>query len=1226
MDRIISLKLQLKGDQTTLKQLNSVTLPLQEAGKLLQDLKTKSVSLDVATQKVKSLTQSMQALNKELEKAGRTYQTTFGGSTKTTGSASTPKLPAAPKATNSQSAIRAELATLDAESARYKELIALVVQYKQKQAEVTAEIKRQAKEFEATKFAVGSYKDLNAQLVKARNAYKELSEAERKGTQGKALLGNITQLDTKLKQIDASIGQYQRNVGGYTKALQGIGSIVGQYFSATALLAAGQQIIQQNAEISDSIADVAKTANATIPEIEKLAEQLKFRDTRTSLADQLKIAEIGGQLGETADSLASFTAAIDVLGVALGDEFGNDVGRVTKEVAGLRNTLGDFKTDNAAEDILRLGNALNVLSANGNATAGVTTDIASRLAGLGTAFGLTTGQIIGLASRLDELNIPAERAGGSIQRVFNEIAKSPEKFAALSGKTIPEFTKLVNEDLVGAFTLILDNIGKSNAKTTQFADILEKTGLKGIGAIEVFSKLGQNTDALRASIDLATTSLENTNSVYDEFTKKNNTLGAELAKLKNTFVNFFTNSSFADGLATVIKYFRELLPLIASSVTVFTAPFQTLKGLKDSFFGAAEGVDALANSTEKLTSKLTKGFKNSLDSLKKYADEKGVIEKEETQLTAEQIQERLDAQKEAQEKAKAAAREARAEEKRQREQEQRDILEAAKNIQRLQLEDLDKNFEGRRERAKKEGEIAIAALVGTPEQVATQTELIGAQVARSIEEINKDFKQAREKTLQEIEAFRQEITTGNADFQLFGAEREVSAITRFYESQVEQLRLTRAKQFAELEKSFAKGELTANEFEQKRIANEQQFSQKRIDLQKLENAELAVAEANLLQKQLAERETAFQKELAQIKQQKEERAKALGLQVESGAITPSEGTTAIQSAAALARSQELEAEQKFLEDKDKLQADFAAKQIERQIDTVEQETELQKNKTEKLLEIQRQYQQSLANSLNDLSAAFGEFITGQEKDSKQFLKNILTVALDALEKLILIQVAAATAQSFAQPDSVATFGATGAARAAIISGLITAGFSALKAAVQSFEHGGAIPGTGASGEGEAQGASHASGGIKTTIGGKRVEIEGKEHILRNGNETYIINKKSSSHFRQELKALHGNTAVFDPRKRAIAEQINMFKGFGRAFAPVRKFAEGGALSISPLGAPVLPSFQNDTTEQLKVLTDGIFASIAATNARIDRLVVVADPLELAKKGAEKANVKVARSL
>jgi hypothetical protein len=57
------------------------------------------------------------------------------------------------------------------------------------------------------------------------------------------------------------------------------------------------------------------------------------------------------------------------------------------------------------------------------------------------------------------------------------------------------------------------------------------------------------------------------------------------------------------------------------------------------------------------------------------------------------------------------------------------------------------------------------------------------------------------------------------------------------------------------------------------------------------------------------------------------------------------------------------------------------------------------------------------------------------------------MALDALKLQVQMSVAGATAQSLAQPDSVATFGASGFARAAVLVGLIEAAFAAVKSVV-----------------------------------------------------------------------------------------------------------------------------------------------------------------------------------
>lgn len=102
-----------------------------------------------------------------------------------------------------------------------------------------------------------------------------------------------------------------------------------------------------------------------------------------------------------------------------------------------------------------------------------------------------------------------------------------------------------------------------------------------------------------------------------------------------------------------------------------------------------------------------------------------------------------------------------------------------------------------------------------------------------------------------------------------------------------------------------------------------------------------------------------------------------------------------------------------------------------------------------------------------------------------------------------------------------------------------------------------------------QGASHAQGGIKGSVQGNNIELEGGE---------VVINKRSAARFRRELS------------------DINSYNGWGQKFAaggelPKRfKFAEGGQLpSFAP--AP-LPAGANDS---------GFAQAISAINERNDNL-------------------------
>jgi hypothetical protein len=73
-------------------------------------------------------------------------------------------------------------------------------------------------------------------------------------------------------------------------------------------------------------------------------------------------------MGIAKDQIEGFVKSTDKLVVALGDEFKGGAEEVTKVFGQMRNVLTDIKTDNVSNDMLHLGNAVNVLGASGMAT------------------------------------------------------------------------------------------------------------------------------------------------------------------------------------------------------------------------------------------------------------------------------------------------------------------------------------------------------------------------------------------------------------------------------------------------------------------------------------------------------------------------------------------------------------------------------------------------------------------------------------------------------------------------------------------------------------------------------------------------------------------------------------------------------------------------------------------------------------------------------------------
>jgi len=559
-ERVISIRLTLKGADATIEQLSTVTAAIAKIGQTLKDIEEKTKLLQVLETRLSKLGAEQEQVNRRLDAA----RAGTGGGNESVLIERQQKLNVAVDETRkSVTQLRKELQGAEVGSDAYKELITNISKAKGEQKLLNDEIRKQQVAFERTQVAAGSYRDLELQLQQLRAEYKLLGEAQIKAGQGDPILKNIQALDAQLKSIDKNMGVYTRNVGNYAGAFDGFVSVTQRLAPIIGLTVGITEFVEANARASDEVANVAKTANASIPAIRKLQEELKFRDTRTSLVEQLQIAEIGGQLGVVEKDLASFTKATDIVTVALKDEFGGSVEEVTKQIATLRNVIPGLKTDDVGKDILQIGNALNFLSASGNATSPAIADFVNRLSGIAGPLEVGKASLFGLSATLDELGVSAERGATAVQKTLFRIGEAPDKFAQIAGKGADEFRKIVETDIVTAFGLVTKGAQESTEKNTEFIRLLGELGIKGSRELEVFGKLGQNFDLLRQRVTEAGQALESTASVQQEFEKKNETFGASIAKVRNAIVNLTVNTDFQDFLLTGINLVADFINALA---------------------------------------------------------------------------------------------------------------------------------------------------------------------------------------------------------------------------------------------------------------------------------------------------------------------------------------------------------------------------------------------------------------------------------------------------------------------------------------------------------------------------------------------------------------------------------------------------------------------------------------------------------------------------------------
>lgn len=334
----------------------------------------------------------------------------------------------------------------------------------------------------------------------------------------------------------------------------------------------------QNAKkLSDQFADIRKTTGMTASEVLKLNSQLGKLNTRTSMSDLRDIAKVGGQFGVAKDQILGFVEAVDKTTIALGDEFSGGAEQVASEMSKLRNVLLDIKSDDVGADIGFISNAINALASDGIATGPVVSDLANRIAGYGSKVGLTTGQILGLSATMQELGITAERGGTAVVKILQKMLNNSSEFARIAGMELGEFEKLLNDDIYGAFTKVMEGSKNMGTSSTLLAGIIKDLEVEGAGASEIFAKLGSNTEMLQEKVDLAGNSLTNMNSITEEATLRNDNLAGSAERLSKVWNKFIASPAmqgffqwFIDQTSSAIEGMQKFAEVISYNYNIIT--------------------------------------------------------------------------------------------------------------------------------------------------------------------------------------------------------------------------------------------------------------------------------------------------------------------------------------------------------------------------------------------------------------------------------------------------------------------------------------------------------------------------------------------------------------------------------------------------------------------------------------------------------------------------------
>lgn len=364
------------------------------------------------------------------------------------------------------------------------------------------------------------------------------------------------------KSIEGSSLSWGRAANGFNKYFgivsAGLAVITGLVFTL-------KNWVDGFEKLSDAQADVAKTTDLTNTEIEQLMENLKSLNTRTSRTELLKLAEEAGRLGKkSVQDVMDFVKVADKIKVALGDDLGGD--DALREVGKLAEVyrVGQKTGTGFGDAMLKLGSAINEVSASGANQAGFLVDYLKRLAGISSQTTLTAEQQIGFAAVFDETGQQVETSATAMSQVIANMYKDTATYANIAGMSTQQFSQLLNTDTNAALVAFLKGLNGNNEGLQIMAQKMQDLGLDGTRVVATLSAVASNLELVETRQRQASDALIEGISITEESDKKNKNFAANMERIGKALYGAFINSSLMRGIEKLSSKLVEMVNIPVS--------------------------------------------------------------------------------------------------------------------------------------------------------------------------------------------------------------------------------------------------------------------------------------------------------------------------------------------------------------------------------------------------------------------------------------------------------------------------------------------------------------------------------------------------------------------------------------------------------------------------------------------------------------------------------------
>lgn len=444
-------------------------------------------------------------------------------------------------------------------------------------------LKQQTDHYNNLKSKIGDLSSASAKnkedLLGARNAMLQTATtlSDLRGRYAD-LTREINIQSSKWTQVGNGLHSFGEKMQGIGSKMQSVGSTLTKGLTVPLLAGAGVAV-KAAIDYESAFAGVKKTVDGTPQQFAQLSTSIRemAKEMPSSAVEIAHVAEAAGQLGVPIGAIKDFSKTMINLGVSTNlssEEAASSIAKIGNIMQVSGKDLGTW-SGHFGSAVVDLGNHFATTERD-------IVEMTNRLAAGGKLAGLTTPEILGLATAMSSVGIEAEAGGTAMTQTLTGIGKAVsgvgkgakeklEVIAQTAGMTAEQFSTAWKQKPAEALQAFIKGLQRAHDEGKNMDGILDELGMTGIRQGNMLKSLASASDKMSEAVSRSNTAWKENNALTNEASKRYETTESQLKIFKNKLTDI------------AIEFGGPLLKALNSGLDAAKPWLQTLSDMAKKF-------------------------------------------------------------------------------------------------------------------------------------------------------------------------------------------------------------------------------------------------------------------------------------------------------------------------------------------------------------------------------------------------------------------------------------------------------------------------------------------------------------------------------------------------------------------------------------------------------------------------------------------------------------------